>query len=474
MGRPLARRKRPPGFRKQETVVLSASAWCGVFPLFSFYDSLLSLVSLYSFVGFVHINIRSRQYKEEAFNPIRTYYLFVEFRPLLLSPPISICTSDTHTPPPCSSSSVYTPMPAEPSLLLLFLVLVISAHGHGDDAVPSPSSTDEPDLRSKSLIIVKVCSLFLVFIGTFLAGLSPCLLKWNERFLVLGIQFAGGVFLGTALMHFLSDSTDTFKDLTTKEYPFAFMLASVGYLLTMFADCVISHVYNKQGNEVWGDDVEPLGAEPQPSSRKYTGTSSSSSHGTTSQSQFQVVDNRRDDHLDFVETSLATVRSLGDSILLIVALCFHSVFEGIAIGVAETKANAWRAVWTVSLHKIFAAVGMGIALLRMIPDRPLSSCIAYAFAFAISSPSGVVIGIVIDSTTRGVVADWIYAVSMGLASGVFIYVCVNHLLSKGYTYTPQSQSQRDRHRQGESSFCNFLAVLSGVGVIAVVMIWDTY
>jgi zinc transporter 1/2/3 len=34
---------------------------------------------------------------------------------------------------------------------------------------------------------------------------------------------------------------------------------------------------------------------------------------------------------------------------------------------------------------------MGIALLRMLPNRTLFSCIAYAFAFAISSPIGVVV-----------------------------------------------------------------------------------
>ncbi|KAL5777061.1 hypothetical protein ACOSP7_009987 [Xanthoceras sorbifolium] len=58
--------------------------------------------------------------------------------------------------------------------------------------------------------------------------------------------------------------------------------------------------------------------------------------------------------------SLVTVNSFGDSIMLIVALCFHSVFEGIAIGVAETEADTWKALWTISLHKIFAAITMGI------------------------------------------------------------------------------------------------------------------
>lgn len=151
--------------------------------------------------------------------------------------------------------------------------------------------------------------------------------------------------------------------------------------------------------------------------------------------------------------------------MLILALCFHSLFEGIAIGVAEKKGDAYKALWTISLHKVFAAIAMGIALLRMMPDRPLLSSLTYSFAFAISSPFGVVIGIIIDATTQGSVADWIFAIAMGLASGVFIYVSINHLLSKGYT--PQKPVQVDR------PYIKFLAVLLGTGVIAVVMTWDT-
>ena len=108
------------------------------------------------------------------------------------------------------------------------------------------------------------------------------------------------------------------------------------------------------------------------------------------------------------------------------------------------------------MHKIF---------LQMIPYRPLLSSIAYAFAFAISSPVGVAIGIITDATTQVVVADWIFAISMGLACGVFIYVSINHLLSKGYT--PQKTVSVD------TPYHKLLAVLLGVVVIAVVMIWDT-
>ncbi|XP_042519926.1 zinc transporter 11 [Macadamia integrifolia] len=344
---------------------------------------------------------------------------------------------------------------------LVLLLLVLSAYAHGghhhdddDSGVSTDESPSKPDLRSKSLILVKIRCLILVFFATFVGGISPYFMKWNQGFLVVGTQFAGGVFLGTALMHFLSDSDATFMDLApTKDYPFAYMLSCVGYLLTMLADCVICHAYSKQGSPGRGD-VELQGVVQ---SRK------NSFNGGASRIQAQV--NEAPDAQSMKAPGISTASSVGDSILLIVALCFHSVFEGIAIGVAETTGDAWRALWTVSLHKVFAAIAMGIALLRMIPDRPLLSCATYAFAFAISSPVGVAIGIVIDATTQGVVADWIYAISMGFACGVFIYVSVNHLLSKGYS--PPTPVPMD------TPHARFLAVLFGVGVIAVVMIWDS-
>ncbi|OUZ99274.1 zinc finger protein [Macleaya cordata] len=267
-------------------------------------------------------------------------------------------------------------------------------------------------------------------------GVSPYFYRWNETFLLLGTQFAGGVFLGTSLMHFLSDSNATFGDLTTKTYPFAFMLASFGYLLTMFGDCIILYVTRGSQTEA-KIEVEEGGRRSS---------------------------NEHESHMNHEPPIFLKTSSFGDTVLLILALCFHSVFEGIAVGVADTKKDAWRNLWTISLHKIFAAIAMGIALLRLIPKRPFVTTVAYSFAFAVSSPIGVGIGIAIDATTQGKVADWIYAISMGFACGIFIYVAINHLISKGFK--PKEPSYFD------TPFFRFLAVLLGVGVMAVVMIWD--
>ncbi|WOL10873.1 zinc transporter 2 [Canna indica] len=339
------------------------------------------------------------------------------------------------------------------SLLLLLSLATAYAHGggsHDDDADAGADDGEKPNLRSRSLILTKVWCLIVVFFATFAGGVSPYFLKWNEAFLVLGTQFAGGVFLGTAMIHFLSDSNETFEDLTGVDYPFAFMLACAGFAITLLADCIISAVVSR-GRSV--RDMENGGISPQ---QRKSNIASGDSHTQ------QEVGRASSDHS--VPALLRDASSLGDNILLIAALCFHSVFEGIAIGVAETKADAWRALWTISLHKVFAAIAMGIALLRMMPNRPFLSCVVYSFAFAISSPIGVAIGIIIDATTQGHVADWIYAISMGLACGIFIYVSINHLLAKGYK--PRKPVAAD------TAFMRWLAVVLGIGVIAVVMIWD--
>lgn len=349
------------------------------------------------------------------------------------------------------------------AFLLLASLLAQPVAGHGgeelDDDTDPDAAEAHPNLRSKSLILTKVYCLIIVFFATFLPGISPYYLRWNATFLVLGIQFAAGVFLATAMLHFLGDSNETFQDLTTKDYPFAFMLAVSGYLLTMLADLIIQSICARQA---------AANPPPQDLEANKNGKLQPEGGDLKSSGPAQIADEYSREQIpevhNIVKATLIHTTSLGDAVLLMFALCFHSVFEGIAIGVSVTSHDAWRNLWTISLHKVFAAISMGIALLRMMPNRPLLSCVAYAFAFAISSPIGVAIGIAIDSTTEGPTADWIYAISMGLAAGIFIYVAINHLVVKGYV--PVGKVELDR------PVFKYIAFTLGCGVLFVAMIWD--
>ncbi|EOA36771.1 hypothetical protein CARUB_v10012673mg [Capsella rubella] len=80
----------------------------------------------------------------------------------------------------------------------LYLVLVVpcisheTGADHDDDEAPPVKSSS--DLKSKSLICVKIGCLVTIFVLMFISGVSPYFLKWSQEFLVLRTQFAGGVF----------------------------------------------------------------------------------------------------------------------------------------------------------------------------------------------------------------------------------------------------------------------------------------
>ncbi|KAG4961372.1 hypothetical protein JHK87_038005 [Glycine soja] len=116
------------------------------------------------------------------------------------------------------------------------------------------------------------------------------------------------------------------------------LLPLSGYLLAMLGDCFVNFVTSNSQKKPKVVELEG---------------------GKASQEQHHQAR----DQCAVAETTnpvLLKTSSVGDTILLILTLCFQSLFEGIAVGVAGTKVEARRNLWTISLQKIFAAIGMGI------------------------------------------------------------------------------------------------------------------
>ncbi|CAK9147619.1 unnamed protein product [Ilex paraguariensis] len=294
-------------------------------------------------------------------------------------------------------------------------------------------------LRSKDVILVKIWCLIILFFSTFFVGFSPYFFRKNESFLVLGTQFAGGVFLGTSLMHFLGDTISLFDYLGMKEY-FPVMLASVGYLLALLGDCKV--VYGKKDG---GGEAEP----------------------EVGRGRMAAEEGGKEMGVDVSRGLMeeASFRTFRYTVFILLALCCNSVFEGIVVGVAGNKRTAWRNMWVIALHRTFAAIAMGITVLRLKPKRPFLTTVAYSFGLAISTPVGVGIGIAINSTTQGHLADWINVVSMGLASGVLNYIAMNDIILKSF----KPQQARCKY---DTPFYKFVAVLVGVVVMAVVLVFQ--
>lgn len=107
---------------------------------------------------------------------------------------------------------------------------------------------------------------------------SKCNEASNMMILILGKHVCRGGVLGIALLQFLGDSNEYLEKLSSKGYPFAFLLAISGYLLAMLADCVCIYVYRKRKSR------EAVAQQ------RNTSTNIASSSTGTSQSRTQVVD----------------------------------------------------------------------------------------------------------------------------------------------------------------------------------------
>lgn len=307
----------------------------------------------------------------------------------------------------------------------MLLAVLELCESHTDPDKPKDAGLN---LRARSLIGAKCAALAIDFAAPFLGTIFPYFFRKSNSFLLLGTQFAGGVFLSSALMHFLSDSNVTFKQLLPAvNYSLAAMFAVVGYLLTMLADVLVHRVYNHRAfQQLRKEDLENATEGPE------------------------------------TKAAILKTMNLFDLLLLTLTLCFHSVFDGLAVGVTATPREAWKEMWRVGLHKSIMGIGLGIVVLRLASTRRLLNSLVYGFAFSISTSVGIAIGILLDSTNWGSSADWIFAVWMGIGTGVFIYVVINHLLAW------------DNHKllHKEQALFRWLAVLFGFIATAVILIWD--
>ena len=81
-----------------------------------------------------------------------------------------------------------------------------------------------------------------------------------------------------------------------------------------------------------------------------------------------------------------------------VALSVHSFFEGLALGLCTTFGNTMGIFIAILVHKGIAGMSLGISLIKTFPEQP-SLIYGLVFCFAISSPVGIFMGMLISDSS---------------------------------------------------------------------------
>jgi zinc transporter 1/2/3 len=119
------------------------------------------------------------------------------------------------------------------------------------------------------------------------------------------------------------------------------------------------------------------------------------------------------------ESMAGTFRNL----ILIVAMSFHGVIEGMAIGLQSTEQNVWLFFLAVSLHECTILFCIGVELISS--KTKVLRMITYILVVSLVCPIGIAIGIAVSETAfdKGSLERALVVGSLqGIAAGTLLYV----------------------------------------------------
>ncbi|KAM8794337.1 zinc transporter ZIP1 [Eudromia elegans] len=277
---------------------------------------------------------------------------------------------------------------------------------------------------------VKLGSLAALLLLTLASGLAPlCFFRHprssgaaaERRGRALGLVscFAGGVFLGTCLLDLLPDylagMDEALRGLrVTLQFPLQEFILAMGFFLVLVMEQIVL-AYKDRAGSLEEETRALLAAGPAapPPDGSIQGPRWPDGPGQGPRAPAE----RPHVHVDF--NAHSPVRSL----LLVLSLSLHSVFEGLAVGLQEAEAKVLEICVALLAHKCLMAFSLALQLLQgRLRPRAVAACV---LLFALMSPLGVGLG---TALTAGALQRLWRSVLEGLAAGSFVYITFLEIL----------------------------------------------
>jgi zinc transporter ZupT len=114
--------------------------------------------------------------------------------------------------------------------------------------------------------------------------------------------------------------------------------------------------------------------------------------------------------------------------LLTIGICFHSIFEGLALGFASDVAGIIVLMIAILIHKTFEALALSNAIAKMQVSRTQWGIILSIFAF--TAPMGIVIAILVKEQADDYAESIVSSIVNSVATGIFLYISFVTLLEE--------------------------------------------
>jgi len=137
--------------------------------------------------------------------------------------------------------------------------------------------------------------------------------------------------------------------------------------------------------------------------------------------------------------------------VLMMALSVHSLFEGIAVGLADESSEFWEFALAITLHKWAEAMSLCVSMSKNFKDDTKLVMILIGL-FSCATPLGVLIGMKIHGAN-----ELINIVFSSLAGGTFLYIAASEVVVEEFSVNIKKWTKL-LFFVGGALFITFLAV----------------
>jgi len=326
----------------------------------------------------------------------------------------------------------------------------------------------------------KVGALALMTVATLIVSLAPIYVrkklykktnsKIRETVLSGLLCFGAGVLLASVFLHLLPETraniSDAMKDgfITETDFPLAEVLVCCGFFLIYLIEDIVhkclnhSHVKEDMSMANISTIEGGMYRKNSASSKVNDKSAANGIDNKGFQSESDLVSNHSPSTYNEISSQPTLMKgedtSVLNAIIVVVAISFHGVMEGLAVGLEEEVLDLWLLCGVLSIHKLIMAFSIGLELLQ--EGVKLVPFLVAMVIFSLATPIGGAIGSLTlamkEETALGIMVP---AVLQGLSGGCILYIVFCEII------------ERERARPN-GSFIRIIALILGFGLMSTI------
>ncbi|XP_062086207.1 zinc transporter 6, chloroplastic [Humulus lupulus] len=329
---------------------------------------------------------------------------------------------------------------------------------------------------------LKMTSIFVIFFTSVIGILSPVLLAryfqgkpaYDKATLLIKC-FAAGVILSTSLVHVLPDAFAALSDCHVaslhpwRDFPFAGLVTLIGALVALLVDVTATAHAGLHGG---GDAAEykPVGTKEEVAAtvEKKESAESRIELGALGGAIIHCGDREVGaERVESAEEDLVRLKQRLVSQVLEIGIIFHSVIIGVTMGMSQNQCTIRPLVAALAFHQIFEGMGLGgcIAQARFSFATTAYMC----FMFAVTTPMGIVLGMILfsatgydDSSTNALIMEGLLG---SFSSGILIYMALVDLIALDFFHNKMMTSVSWLKK------ASFIALVLGSTSMSILALW---